>query len=98
MNRITLPLSLLLVLPLVLPVQAQKQNGRPRNRSLGIAALVTHPAVYKELKLQDEQTAALKQAVEESRKSARAAQQLPLPCAQSAGDDGLAGPIDQCAG
>ncbi len=67
MNRITLPLSLLLVFPLMLPVQAQK-NGRQRNRNVGIAALVSHSAVHKELKLKDEQATALKQAAEESRK------------------------------
>ena len=75
MNRITLPLSLLLVFPMVLPVQAQK-HGRQRNRNVGIAALVSHPAVHKELKLKDEQATALKQAAEESRKSVQATRQL----------------------
>ncbi len=75
MNRITLPLSLLLVISLMLPVQAQK-NGRQRNRNVGIAALVSHPAVHKELKLKDEQVTALKQAAEESRESAQATRQL----------------------
>jgi len=74
MNRITLPLSLLIIFPLMLPVQAQER--RQRSRNVGIAALVSHPAVSKELKLKDEQTAALKQAAEEARKGFQAARQL----------------------
>ena len=74
MNRITLPLSLLLIFPLMLPVQAQER--RQRSRNVGIAALVSHPAVHKELKLKDEQTTTLKQAAEEARKGFQAARQL----------------------
>ena len=74
MNRITLPLSLLLIFSLMLPVQAQER--RQRSRNVGIAALVAHPAVYKELKLKDEQTTALKQSAEEARKGFQAARQL----------------------
>jgi hypothetical protein len=74
MNRITLPLSLLLIFPLMLPVQAQER--RRRNRNVGIAALVSHPAVSKELKLKEQQTTALRQAAEEARKGFQAARQL----------------------
>ena len=74
MNRITLPLSLLIIFSLMLPVQAQER--RQRSRNVGIAALVSHPAVHKELKLKDEQTTTLKQAAEEARKGFQAARQL----------------------
>jgi hypothetical protein len=74
MKRITLPLSLLLTFLLTLPAHAQER--RQRSRNVGIAALVSHPAVSKELKLKDEQTVALKQAAEEARKDFQAARQL----------------------
>ena len=74
MNRITLPLSLLLVLFLLLPTQAQKR--RQRNRIVGIVTLIVHPAVHKELKLKDEQKDALKQATAEARKGFQASQKL----------------------
>ena len=74
MKRITLPLSLLLTFLLTLPAQAQER--RQRSRNVGIATLVSHPAVSKELKLKDEQTAALAQAAEEARKGFQAARQL----------------------
>ena len=74
MNRITLPLSLLLVVFLLLPVQAQKR--RQRNRNVGITTLAAHPAVHRELKLKDKQTIALKEAVAEARKGFRESQKL----------------------
>ena len=74
MKRITLPLSLLLTFLLTLPAQAQER--RQRSRNVGIAALVSHPVASMELKLKDEQTAALKQAAEEARKGFQAARQL----------------------
>jgi hypothetical protein len=74
MNCITLPLSLLLIFSLTIPSQAQQ--SRERSRNVGIVTLVSHPAVSKELKLKDEQTAALKQAAEEARKGIQAARQL----------------------
>ena len=75
MNRITLPVSLLLVFPLALSAQAQ-ENSRQRSRNIGIVGLVVHPAVQKELKLKDELAATLKQAAEEARKGSKAATQL----------------------
>ena len=74
MNRITLSPSLLLVVFLMLPVQAQKRPQR--NRNVGIATLAAHPAVHKELKLKDKQAIALKEAVAEARKGFRESQKL----------------------
>lgn len=74
MNRITLSLSLLLVLPVALPAQAQKKQSGFRN--LGITGLAAHRAVHKELKLSDEQAAALKQAAAEARKGFQESQKL----------------------
>ena len=74
MNRITLPLSLLIIFSLMFPVLAQER--RQRSRNVGIVGLVAHAAVHKELKLKDEQATALKQAVEEARKGFQAARQV----------------------
>jgi hypothetical protein len=74
MNRITWPLLLLLIFSMTLPVQAQEH--RQRNRNVGIVTLASHPAVHSELKLEDEQASALKQAAEEARNGFQAARQL----------------------
>ena len=67
-------LSLLLVLLCLQPVEAQK--GRTRSRNVGIGTLSGNRLVHQELKLSDEQKAALKKAASEVRAAVKAAQGL----------------------
>ncbi|MFP6701744.1 MAG: hypothetical protein VB861_08360, partial [Planctomycetaceae bacterium] len=75
MNRLRISLSFLLFLLLLQPVNAQKQP-RVRSRNLGITTLVLNPLVHQELKLSDEQKAALKKVGSETKKAVTAAQAL----------------------
>ena len=74
MHGVRFSLPLLLVLLFLQPAEAQK--GRTRSRNLGISTLAGNSRVHKELKLSDEQKAALKKAAAETRTAVKAAQGL----------------------
>ena len=70
--RFSLPLPLVLLC--LQPAEAQK--GRTRSRNVGIGTLSGNRLVHQELKLSDEQKAALKKAATETRAAIKAAQGL----------------------
>lgn len=74
MNRIKISLSLLLLLLVLQPAQAQK--GRQRSRNLGILTLASNPAVFRDLKLNDEQKTTLKKATTTARAENKSTQGL----------------------